>query len=127
MSTNNFKKFLTILALVVVSFNAKAYVGIKPVFSMNSLELTVKANNAVLINLSILANSNETFEIQKSYNNKTFTTVAVLFTEENMPPLQSVKITDKINNENNTTVYYRVVKMNKNTAVKMLSNTIAIK
>ncbi len=128
MSTsNNIKKFFTVIALIVITLSSKAFVGVKPVFNVNSLQITMKANNTLQINVTLVTKSNETLEIQKSYNNKTFTAVAILFTEDNNATIQSVKITDKIKTEKNVTVYYRVVKVNNETAVKIMSNSIALK
>ncbi len=126
MFNSNFKNPLIIILLTVVSYTTKANEGVKPTFTINGMELKLKNSNTIEINLNLASKTNETLELQKSYNNVDFNTVSIIFAEENDQLLKPIKINDKVKTEKNNTVYYRVVKINKESAVKVMSNYIEL-
>jgi hypothetical protein len=119
------KAIFFVLAAVILAFTAKAGVGIKPVFITNSMELTQVNATTVQIKANIVSSSDVTFEIQKSYDNKNFSTVAVVFGTDDASFALALKLNDKVNK---TEVFYRVVKMKTNNTLTVVTkSTVTIK
>jgi hypothetical protein len=121
--------FTVINAAIFVSTNKEKYLIMKTlqtliiiaVLSLGSLvanattvtplELKVMNTTTVQIKTSIVANVNETFEIQRSYNNKDFKQVGLIIGSEDAANLPALKFSDKISTKESI-VYYRIVKLN---------------
>jgi hypothetical protein len=85
--------------------------------------------NKVLIACDVKAqHTNEYYEIERSADNKTFTTVGVLFpaTEEEMPMRNGLALKDKVA-DNHTTYYYRLKKVSGENVTYSYVKTIALK
>jgi antitoxin component YwqK of YwqJK toxin-antitoxin module len=126
MFTNITKSSFIIAILVVLSFTAKASEGIKPNLYLNSMELSVVNSNTIQIKTSLFTSNNESYEIEKSYDNKNFKTVAMVFAFEKNEFSQSFQLKDKIS-KGNKKVYYRIKKVVNETVTYVMTQKIAVK
>jgi hypothetical protein len=102
---------LVILVLASMAVNANEIKKGESARTDNEFTLTVFDNNKVLINCNLQAsNTSEYFEIERSVDNKTFTTVGVLFatTAEEQPMRNGLALKDKPAQKTTGTVYYRI-------------------
>jgi hypothetical protein len=73
-----------------------------------TFEASVVNTKTIQIKTNFVAQVNETYEIQKSYNNKSFTTIATILGSEDAANMPALKINDKITTTS-AAVYYRIV------------------
>ncbi len=86
--------------------------------------LTAQKIDAKTIQLTAVLNTQvgDTYEIQKSYDNKTFSTIAVVMNSEDEVNLPSISLKDKVGK--NKRVYYRVVSVKNNTIEASTTQTV---
>ncbi len=101
------KKFQTLIIIAVLSLGSI----VANATTITPLELKVVNTTTVQIKTTIVANVNETFEIQRSYNNKDFKQVGIIIGSEDAANLPALRFSDKVSNNENK-IYYRIVKLN---------------
>lgn len=97
------KKLILILVTLVSVATASANENPK------TMEATVVNAQTIKITSNIEVKANETYEIQKSYDNKSFSTIAVLMGTEDVVNMPAFSMNDKVSKT--TKVYYRIVKV----------------
>jgi hypothetical protein len=122
----NTSKSLLLALLVVLSFSANATVGIGPKMLKRSIELTKLDNGSILIHTNLFSFNKESFEIERSYDNRNFHTVAMVFAYEADDCFKPLQLKDKIA-KNSKKVYYRVKKVENETASYILTKSIDVK
>ncbi len=99
-------QIIIIAVLTLVTLTTKAN-------NTNPIETSIVNTKTVQIKTNFVAAVNETYEIQRSYNNKNFKTVAVVFGSDDAASLPAMKLNDKVDTKVNT-IYYRVIKLGNN-------------
>jgi hypothetical protein len=116
------KTLQTLIIIAVLSLKAlTATAG-------NTTPIELKFVNATTVQFktTFVANVNETFEIQRSYDNKEFAAIGFIFGSEDATNLPAFKLNDKVKVEEKK-IYYRIVKTNAKGSIEVLANsTIAI-
>jgi hypothetical protein len=116
------QKFTTLIIIAVLSLSSL----VATATTINPMELKVVNTTTVQIKTTIVANVNETFEIQRSYDNKDFKQIGLLLGSADATNLPALKLNDKIDS-NKKKAFYRIVKLNVDgTATIVATSTIAI-
>jgi hypothetical protein len=105
---------LTILAVATLLFvnTSKAANTTEKVTTVNPIELKVIAKDAVQITTNIIAaNVNEYFELERSFDNITFTTVTVIFAGTEAENMANPLVLKNRIKEDAKVVYYRIKKI----------------
>jgi hypothetical protein len=113
------KTLQTLIIIAVLSLSSL----VASANTVTPLELKVMNTTTVQIKTSIVANVNETFEIQRSYNNKDFKQVGLIIGSEDAVNLPALKFSDKISTKESI-VYYRIVKLNKDGTDTIVAKSI---
>jgi hypothetical protein len=117
-------KTLFVALLTLATFTAKANNGNGEEPVAVKMEVKKVSTSKVQVVTNIVAKANETFEIQKSYDNKIFTTVALVLGTDETANMPALRISDVIKAD--ATAYYRVVKTNGSNSV-VLTSTVIVK
>ncbi len=87
------------------------------------IETIIVNTKTVQVSSSIKALANEIFEIQRSYNNNNFKTIAVVLGTNDANELPTFKINDKVK-ENAGKIYYRIIKIETNGSSVVVGTSI---
>jgi hypothetical protein len=123
---NLIKNSAVILAILLgATIQVNAAVGTDPT-PTNSIELKALANHTIQVTASISTTNSEYYQLEKSYDNKTFSTVCILMPFDETDIIKPIVIKDKIKEEN-TKIYYRIIKVEQNKYTCTAINNIEIK
>jgi hypothetical protein len=100
---------ITVLSLLTISATA----NIEPTPATSTLQVTIVSKNKVQIQANITNNAEQYFELEKSYDNKTFTTICVLMPFESNDATKLITIKDNVTKKNKK-IYYRLKKVQDN-------------
>jgi hypothetical protein len=111
MANNSIFNYLLVLTFSLASLAAKATT--EPTPNASPLQLTALNKQLVQVKATITSSSDVYFELEKSYDNKTFTTVCVLMPFEDATIIKPILLKDKVTT-GSTTVYYRIKQIKDN-------------
>lgn len=113
--------------LCLMSFVAKADNGKKTFILSPSLEINQTETGKLQIKTNFVVSvSNTNFEIQRSYDNKNFQSVAIIVGDAEAGCFQPFKITDYVKS-NNSKIFYRIVKTTQSSSTIILKTWVEVK
>jgi hypothetical protein len=116
-------KTLIIAALAILSLTAKANTGNEE--PKVAVKMEVKQLNPTKVQLitNLVVKANESYEIQKSNDGKTFTTIAMILGTEETATMPALRVTDIVKKD--TVANYRILKTEANgTTVVCATNSL---
>lgn len=120
------KSFLLFIAFAI-SFTCIASNEILPKQPTGkSIELTQINHTTIHVKTSVVSLQTEYYIIERSYNNKDFKTIAVLFPFEQSETIKAIQLKDKIK-EGTKTVYYRIQKVENDVEIIIANEVISVK